>query len=79
MHPRIRSKSELPELVMETFCLSPHRSFTVEIDCTVYHLLVKNNKGRGWGGGGLTNFLPQKRWGGGVLWGGSLFILFIRD
>ena len=43
MHPRIRTKSELPELVMEPFCLSPHRSFTVEIDCTVYHLLVKNN------------------------------------
>ena len=41
MHPRIRTKSELPELVNEPFCLSPHRSFTVDIDYTVYHLLVK--------------------------------------
>ena len=24
MHPRIRTKSELPELVNEPFCLSPH-------------------------------------------------------
>ena len=31
------------------------------------------------GGGGLTNFLPQKRGGGGLLGGGNLFILFIRD
>ena len=44
MHPRIRTKSELPELVNEPFCLSPHRSFTVDIDYTVYHLLVKTGE-----------------------------------
>ena len=72
MHPRIRTKSELPELVIEPFCLSPHRRFTVEIDCTDYHLLVKNNYGRGWGAGGLLTFFPRK--GGGLLGGGGLFI-----
>ena len=70
MHPRIRTKSELPELVIEPFCLSPHRSFMVEIDCTVYHLLVKNNKGREWGGGGLLTFFPRK--GEGAYWEGGL-------
>ena len=39
---------------------------------TVYHLLVKNNKGEGRGGEGAYNFLPLKR---GAQWleGGGLF------
>ena len=54
-------------LVNEPFCLSPHQSFTVDIDYTVYHLLVKMGswwriiRGRE---GALINFLPQKRGGG---------------
>ena len=47
------------------------RSFTVVIDNTVYHLLVKNKKEEGRGfkkrERELVNFLPLKRWGGGEL------------
>ena len=45
--------------------ISPHEVLQSRLINTVYHLLVKNNKGEGrlkWEGGAL-NFHPQKRGG----------------
>ena len=43
--------------------ISPHEGLQPRLINTVYHLLVKNNKGEG-RGGGLINFLPMKMGGG---------------
>ena len=68
MHPRIRTKSELPELVIEPFCLSPVHTevlwsrLIVQSIIYWWRIIREENGGRG-----LTNFLPQKR-GGGAYW-----------
>ena len=43
--------------------ISPHEVLQSRLINTVFHLLVKNNWGRG--GEGLINFLPLKSGGGG--------------
>ena len=54
MQSGIKNKSEL-----QTIPDQCTRSLTFVIDNTVYHLLVKNNKGEGrGGGGGLLTFFP---------------------
>ena len=68
MHPRIRTKSELPELVIEPFCLSPHevlRSRLIIQSIIYWWRIIRGENG----GLGLTNFLPQKSGvGGGAYW-----------
>ena len=64
MQLRIRIKSELPELVNKPSPISPHKVLWSWLINTVYHLLVKNNEGKGGGlnrEGKLINFLPLKR------------------
>ena len=54
----------------KSFRISPSKVLSRALINTVYHLLVKNKKGRGgmlkreMGGGGLINFLPLNRRGG---------------
>ena len=54
MQLRIRIKSELPAGKEPILVISPW-SFTVVIDHTVAHLIVKNN----WGGGGGGGFMKD--------------------
>ena len=58
----------------KSFRISPSKVLSRALINTVYHLLVKNKKGRGGmlkremgGGGGLINFLPLNRKGGAYL------------
>ena len=54
----------------KSFRISPSKVLSRALINTVYHLLVKNKKGRGgmlkreMGGGGLIKFLPLNRRGG---------------
>ena len=53
------------QLINKPSCISPHEVFHLKLINTVYHLLVKNNEGRGGGGlnreGGCNvNLLPLK-------------------
>ena len=38
------------QLINKPSCISPHEVFHLKLINTVYHLLVKNNEGRGGGG-----------------------------
>ena len=62
MQPRIKNKSKLPAQVNKISWISPHEVLQSWLINTVYHLLLKNNKGEG--RGRLINFLPPKRGGG---------------
>ena len=58
----------------KSFRISPSKVLSRALINTVYHLLVKNKKGRGgmlkreMGGGGLIKFLPLNRRGGGLIY-----------
>ena len=61
MQPRIKKNPNFQHMKKLSW-ISPNHVLQSLLIYTVYHELVKNNKGRG-GGRGLFTFFPWKGWG----------------